>query len=86
MPLLFAFAGIVALGLSFVVLVGPVLIVVGAIRALRSARRAPSEAHGSSTIAIGPSPVDALLADEAFAALISREWPTESTVLRHPAS
>ena len=86
MPLLFAIAGIVALGLSFVVLVGPVVIVVGVIRAVRSARRAPSEARGASTIAIGPSPVDAHLADAAFADLISREWPTESTALRHPAS
>ena len=40
MPLLFAIVGIVALGLSFVVLVGPVLLVVAVVRAVRTARRA----------------------------------------------
>ena len=42
MPLLFAIAGIVALGLSFVVLVGPVLLVAGVVRAIRAAQSAES--------------------------------------------
>ena len=83
MPLLFAIVGIVALGLSFVVLVGPVLLVVAVVRAVRAARRArvpQLPVHAALTA----SPVDGHLADEALADLISREWPSESTVLRHP--
>ena len=40
MPLLFAIVGIIALALSFVVLVGPVLLVIAVVRAVRTARRA----------------------------------------------
>ena len=45
MPLLFAIAGFVALVLSFVVLVGPVLLIVGVVRAIRAARSAKSAVH-----------------------------------------
>lgn len=83
MPLLFAVAGIVALGLSFVVLVGPVLLVVGLVRAVRAARRAKTP-QPPVYPALTASPVDGHLADAAFADLISREWPSDSTVLGHP--
>jgi hypothetical protein len=83
MPLLFALVGVVALALSFMVLVGPVLLVLAVVRTVRTARGA--KAPQSSVYAALPvSPVDGQLADAAFANLISREWPSESTALRNP--
>lgn len=84
MPLLFAIAGIVALGLSFVVLVGPVLLIVGVIRAIRSARHgrmAPTQLTGREGT---ESAVDGQIANAAFADLISGEWPYEGAALRSP--
>lgn len=84
MPLLFAIVGIIALALSFVVLVGPVLLVIAVVRAVRTARRANAP-QPPVYAALTASPVDGHLADEAFADLISREWPAESVGLRPPA-
>jgi len=80
MPLLFALAGVVALGLSFTVLVGPVLLVVGVARAIRAARSAKSQLPSPEICA---SPVDGQMAESAFVDMIAREWPEESTALRH---
>lgn len=82
MPLLFAIVGIVALCLSLVVLVGPVLLVVGVIQAVQIARHGGSAATLTSGVAAPGSPDDGRLADTAFADLISREWPREPTVMR----
>lgn len=80
MPLLFALAGIIALALSFIVLVGPVLLGIAVIRSVRTSRRAT--APQPPMRAVHPaSPVDGNLADATFADLIGREWPSESTVV-----
>lgn len=83
MPLLFAIAGIIALGLSFIVLVGPVLLVIAVVRALRTARRAKT-LQPPVYAALTAPPVDGHLADAAFAELIGQEWPEELTALRRP--
>lgn len=83
MPLLFALAGIIALGLSFVVLVGPVLLVVAVVRAVRTARRARAP-QLPVYAALPASPVDGHLADAAFADLVGQEWPEELAALRRP--
>ena len=82
MPLLFAIGGLVALGLAFLVLVGPVLLVVGVIKAIRlGSNRSPTAIPRETTG--GPSSlIDGHLADAAFAELITQEWPTESAFLR----
>lgn len=85
MPLLFAIVGIVALGLSFVVLACPVLLVVAVVRAVRTARRANAPQPPVSS-ALPASPVDGHLADATFADLISRQWPAEAAGLRNPLS
>jgi len=82
MPLLFAIAVFVALGLAFLVLVGPVLLVVGLIRAIRYGSRRSSTTMPGETTVMPPSPVDRHVADAAFAELITQEWPTESAFLR----
>lgn len=83
MPLLFALVGVVALALSFMVLVGPVLLVLAVVRTVRTARGAKAP-QPSVYAALPVSPVDGQLADAAFANLISREWPAETVTLRHP--
>ncbi len=84
MPLLFAIAGTVALGLSFVVLVGPVLLVVAMIRAVRVTRQGSPTPNRLERESGSDSPVDGHIADAAFADLISREWPNEAAALRSP--
>ena len=83
MPLLFAIAGIVALGLSFIVLVGPVLLVIAVVRTVRTARRARAPLPAVYD-ELTTSPVDGHLADAAFVDLVSREWPEEVATLRRP--
>jgi len=82
MPLLFAIAGIVALGLSFVILVGPVLLMVGVIRSIRSARLQRMAAPHLANREGSESAVDCHITNEAFADLVGREWPNEATALR----
>lgn len=83
MPLLFAIAGVIALGLSFVVLVGPVLLVVYLIRSVHTARLSPTPEITTDGSAAN-SAVDNYAADAAFADIIGREWPSEACPLRRP--
>ena len=85
MPLLFAIAGVVALGLSFVVLVGPVLLIVGVVRAIRAARSAKSPVPDRRPAETSASPVDGQMADRVVD-MVAREWPEDSAFLRPTSS
>jgi hypothetical protein len=88
MPLLFALVGVVALLLAALVLVAPVLLVVGIAKAIRAAsyshRRTPLEPTRARLLE--ESPLDARLTESAFADLISREWPTEASIINRRTS
>lgn len=81
MPLLFALAGILAIGLSFAVFAIPVLLVVGVVRAIRGGRRTRCAQPPSPVEVLAASPVDGQLADATFIDLIAREWPAEAPLL-----
>jgi len=81
MPLLFAIVGVAALALTFVVLVGPVLLVIGVVGAIRARRYSKVERPEPQIVAGDTSRVDAQTADAAFADLFSWEWPEESATL-----
>jgi hypothetical protein len=84
MPLLFAIAGLVALGLAFLVLVAPVLLVVGLIRALRTRPLRNSVTPAASMGLHSVSPIDDRFTDVAFTELVGREWPQNGASLRRP--
>jgi hypothetical protein len=86
MPLLFAIAGVVALGLSLLVLVGPVLLIVGVVSAIRAARSVKSIVPDRRPAEASASPVDGSLADAAFIDLVAREWPAEAPLLGYPST
>jgi hypothetical protein len=82
MPLFFAIAGIAAICLSLAILVGPILLIVGLVRAVRLSHNRSSAVHPAHVGGLSTSPVDTHLADAAFVDLISREWPADSPSLR----
>jgi hypothetical protein len=84
MPLLFAMAGLIAVGLSLACLVLPVLAVASLVRAVRAARHRRT-ATGRATPATCPSALDRELSDAAFIDVIRQEWPNEASVLRRPS-
>ena len=79
MPLLFALVGLLALALSVLIFVGPVVLAVGVVRAIRG-RRIAARGTTCSVDVTGTSSTHNST-DAVFLELVSAQWPEEGAAL-----